>query len=176
MIQKFSYSNDFEKASELNKKLIKLENDNVEKYRPIIAPKGKSKIAPIDIEDDTFLEYFEIKAEYKKTIKKLLAIRRGFSQKLKIDALPSITTQNDEISRGGVQYDNYRVEEFNKSKRWVDLRRDYIPKLLIITLLSLTFGLAVAIIILFTDYYDLFGMYIVCSKGFSISILITIAF
>ncbi len=90
--------------------------------------KKNSDSTPNDL-DEVWEDYTQCMKEYKETILKLLSIRFGVSQKLKKDALPSITTVPDEAIQEGVIYDNFRVEEFDQTRRCVDLRRNYIPKL-----------------------------------------------
>lgn len=132
----YSYSNDFEKAVKLLKNIIEIETINLEDFKNIFKPKNSNKIAPMDTETDYHFEYIKNKKLFKRLISKLLAIRRGFSQKLKKDALPSVTTQPDEVEK--VDADQFRLEmsKITKSKRCIDCRRDYIPKLGIIFSLS----------------------------------------
>ena len=98
--------------------------------------------------------------------------------KLIIDALPTLTTQQDEISSAA---DDEKVEKHirkhdpimhkHSKNKWIDLRRDYVGKLIIIFIISLLFGVAFGVAVIFTPYYDEFGLYIVCSKFTSGSIL-----
>ena len=142
----------------------------------MLVNKGKNKVVPIDLDQDTHLEYFDLKQEYKHWINKLLAIRLGFSQKLLKDALPSITTQNDEISVKEFEQSFFQTVKTKGSKRWIDLRRDYIPKLLTIFLITIFFGGTVAFIVSFTKFFDEFGFFLLWSRGFSVAILFTISF
>ena len=96
--------------------------------------------------------------------------------KLIIDALPTLTTQQDDISEADEIVENkpeVKQRGPNKSKKkWcIDFRRDYISKLIIIFIVSLIFGIIFGVAVVFTSFYDEFGLYLVCSKFTSGSIL-----
>lgn len=92
------------------KKIIKIESENLDKFKNILIDKHENKIYPGYITDTGYLEYYHIKNEYRKTVSKLLAIRKNFSVKLQRDALPSLTTMQDDISQDEEYYDKYRVK------------------------------------------------------------------
>ncbi|CAI2375561.1 unnamed protein product [Moneuplotes crassus] len=169
-----NYTNDFENAVDILQSIINLENEHLDKFKPILNPslqKGRSKVAPVDHDDEILLKHQQLMKNYEETIHKLLSIRFKFSQKLKKDALPSITTQPEEMYTKGVQYDNFRVEEFDQTKKCIDLRRNYVSKLCTIFTVSVVLGVMMGTIIYFTDYYELIGWWIICSKGSSVAIL-----
>lgn len=93
------------------KKIIKIESSNLEKFKNILIDKHEKKVYPGYITDSGYLEYYALKNEYRKTVSKLLAIRKDFSIKLQKDALPSLTTMQDEISQDEEYYDKYRVKD-----------------------------------------------------------------
>jgi nitrogen fixation/metabolism regulation signal transduction histidine kinase len=123
--------------------------------------KNASKVHPCIITDPKLFEYEQIKNEYRRTISKLLAIRKGFSIKLFKDALPTLTTVQDDISQDKEYYDKYRVKKSKQANRCIDLRRDYVPKLTLIFLLSLLVAVIIAVVVAFSKYYDYIGWYIV---------------
>jgi hypothetical protein len=118
-------------------------------------------VHPGIITDPKLCEYDQIKNEYRRTISKLLAIRKGFSIKLFKDALPTLTTVQDDISQDKEYYDKYRVKKSKQVNRCIDLRRDYVPKLTLIFLVSLLVAVIISVVVAFSKYYDYIGWYIV---------------
>lgn len=118
------------------KNIIEIETENLEDFKKILKPKNSSKVTPLNTESDYHFDYVKDKRMFKSLISKLLAIRRGFSQKLKKDALPSVTTQPDEVEKVNAEQFRFDMTKITKSKRCIDFRRDYIPKLGIIFAIS----------------------------------------
>lgn len=156
--------------------MIRIETENIEQMKGTLMLKKENKVYPGDVEEGSLIEYYQLKNDYKSVIFKLLAIRKGFTKKLIKDALPSLTTQQDDISEHEEEYDKYRVKKDKFTKRCIDLRRDYVPKLLIILILSFIFGFIISVVVYFSSYYDLIGWYLVCSKGCSLAILLVLSF
>jgi len=92
------------------------------------------------------------------------------------DALPTLTTQQDEVIENEIEYDYYREKKKIQKGKCIDLKRDYVPKLATILTISLILWFILGTIVYFTPYYDVFGWYIVCSKGWSLAIMFTMSF
>lgn len=96
----FSYSDYFGEATKVLRRIIQIENDNISYFENVLKPakyKGP-RVTPKCINDSILNEYKALKEEYQCLVLKLLNIRAAFGKKLIIDALPTLTTQQDEIS------------------------------------------------------------------------------
>ena len=89
----------------------------------------------------------------------------------------TLTTQNDDVSVNEDILDGYsakpsKAPRRNKKKcRFIDFRRDYTLKLIIIFIMSLIFGSIMGIIVIYSSYFEAFGFYVVLSKFSSTSII-----
>lgn len=64
-----------------------------------------------------------------------------------------------------MDYDDYKKESQTTKTKWIDFRKDYVPKLIIITCLSLFAASILGTIIFFHDFYHEFGFMLVVSKS-----------
>lgn len=88
--------------------------------QPVDKPKSGSRVIPLNVGVPSDLEYKDLKKDFKSIVSKLITIRNGFSQKLKKDALPSLTTQNDEIEEVSPDVFRYKTPETQPKSRIID--------------------------------------------------------
>ncbi|CAI2365677.1 unnamed protein product [Moneuplotes crassus] len=159
-----SSSNNFSRAVDLLQNIVNIEEENLDIFKPILV-QNDPKVAPKPPATRHYLLYLKLKEQYHEIILKILEIRKGFTQKLIKDVLPTLTTQQDEISENEMEYELYTNTNGIVKPKCFDLRKDYIPKLIIITTASFGCAIIMGIIILFHDYFDQYGFLLLISKS-----------
>ena len=96
------------------------------------------------------------------------------------DTLQASNASVDEVSEHNVKLEKYvegtTTSSRNKKLKCIDMKRDYVPKFMIIFILSIISSIIIGVIVLYTKYYELIGVTLVWSKAWSGGILTLTSF
>lgn len=141
-----SYSDIFYSTVDMLKQIIQMETQQIEVNNVERSKKGVKKklsVFPDHMSVEDRKAYFKLKRNYKDNLDLLLSIRSKFSKKLLVDILLSTMGSQEpiepEANDWGMMYGAEDIVEIEATKmgKCVDLRRDYIKKLIIIVMVSL---------------------------------------
>jgi len=74
-------------------------------------------VLPLNLEDDELVEYYDLKKQYRQKIINLLAIRKGFTERIYQGQMPTYTTQNEDVEINEVEYSKYSAAEEHHSRK-----------------------------------------------------------
>lgn len=141
-----TYSDIFNSTVEILRKIIQIETDHIEEHKMVSGLKmtkpKNSSVLPDRMMPAIRDDYMKLKREYRRKLDILLSVRSWFSKKMMVDII--LTTMNTVEDTKPEENDwtrAYSIKDISSEggaqSRWIDFRRDYTFKFMLITISTL---------------------------------------